>query len=97
MTTPPEPALSVVVVTRDKVATVERLIEHLRAQSVRRDLEVVVVGSSVAALDGAGELLEGFSFSQTLVFEGEFTRGRGTELGVRHVRGAIYGRKRSCG
>lgn len=89
MTTPPEPALSVVVVTRDKVATVERLIEHLRAQSVRRDIEVVVVGSSVAALDGAGELLEGFSFSQTLVFEGEFTRGRGTELGVRHARGQL--------
>jgi len=84
-----EPALSVVVVACDSVGTVRRLIEHLHAQTARRDIEVVLVGPSTAALAGADELLNGFSFLQTLVYDGKFTRGRATELGVRRARGNL--------
>ena len=89
MTVAREPALSVVVVTRDDVATVRRLIEHLHAQTVRQDIEVVLVGPSAAALAGADELLKRFAFAQTLVYEDQFTRGRGTELGVRRARASL--------
>jgi hypothetical protein len=89
MTTAPEPALSVVVVTRDRVETVSRLIEHLHAQTARDAIEVVLVGPSAAALDGSGEALKGFAFTQTLVHDGAFTRGRGTDLGVRRARGNL--------
>lgn len=85
----PEPILSVVIVTRDSVATIARLIEHLCAQTARDAIEVVLVGPSKASLNGAEQLLQPFAFSQTLVYSGAFTRGRGTELGVRHARGAL--------
>ena len=82
-----EPTLSVVVVTRDTVATVRRLIEHLSRQTVRAEIEVVLVGPNTDALRGADDILAGFPFARTLVYDGVFTRGRGTELGVRHARG----------
>jgi hypothetical protein len=84
-----EPALSVVVVTRDEVATVRRFLDHLRRQTSLADIEVVLVGPSPQALAGADALLSGFTHAQSLVCEGTFTRGSGTELGVRRARAAL--------
>src|SRR5687767_11550753 len=85
----PEPALSVVVVTRDSVATVRRFLDHLRRQTSLADIEVVLVGPSPQALAGADELLSGFAHAQSVICEGSFSRGRGTELGVRRARAAL--------
>jgi len=85
----PDPALSVIVVTRDRIATIRRLLDHLRRQTVIGDIEVVLVGPSANALAGADAALAGFACAQALVYEGAFTRGRGTELGVRSARGEM--------
>ena len=86
---PTDPALSVIVVTRDSVATVKRLIEHLQRQNVAERLELVLVGPDTASLVGAGELLIGFGRAQTVVCGGELSRGRGTECGLRHATAPI--------
>jgi len=77
------------VVTRDSVTTVKRLIEHLRRQTVVAKLELVLVGPDTASLVGARELVTGFGSAKALVCDGEFSRGRGTECGLRHATAPI--------
>ena len=91
MTAPlrPGPSLSVVIVTRDGVDSVRRLIDHLRRQTIVADIEVVLVGPDRAALAGADELLSGFGHAQAIVCDGELTRGRATERGVRAARAPL--------
>lgn len=76
-------------VTRDSVATVKRLIEHLQRQTVVAKLELVLVGPDTASLVGARELLTGFGRAQAVVCSGELSRGRGTECGLRHATAPI--------
>lgn len=82
---PTDPALSVIVVTRDCVATVKRLIEHLQRQTVAAKLEVILVGPNADAVSDARELLVGFARSRLVVCDGEILRGRGTACGLRHA------------
>jgi hypothetical protein len=84
----PEPTLSVV--TRDSVATVRRLLDHLRRQTIIGDIEVVLVGPTDESIAGAEMALAGFACAQALVYDGsKLTRGRGTELGILRARGEL--------
>ncbi|HEV2765363.1 MAG TPA: glycosyltransferase [Pyrinomonadaceae bacterium] len=59
MTEPPT-ELSVVIVTPDDFRTIRRTMRHLRAQTLRERMEVVVVAPSRASLGAAEGELEGF-------------------------------------
>ena len=84
-----EPSLSVVVVADTRIDSVRRLLDHLRRQTAVADLEVVLVGPDEAALAGADEALSGFTHAQAIAFNGELTRGRATERGVRSARAPL--------
>jgi hypothetical protein len=45
------PALSVVIVTPDRYDTIRKTVRHLRAQSVKDRLEILIVAPSAEKLD----------------------------------------------
>ena len=62
MTVGTEPALSAVVVTADRFSSIRRTVEHLRAQTVANQVELVIVRDRSASLvDAAPEELLGFN------------------------------------
>lgn len=83
MTPRSSPALSVIVVTSDGFASVQRLVDHLRRQTAVEDLELVLVAPNEQALAGTRATLADFAHARTLVCEPPFSRGRATERGVR--------------
>jgi hypothetical protein len=89
MAAPREPSLSVVVVTDTGIDSVRRLLHHLRRQTIVADLEVVLVGPDEAALAGSDEALCGFTHAQVIACDGDLTRGRATERGVRSARARL--------
>ncbi len=59
----PGPALSLVVVTPDDYTTLKPIIRHIRAQTVRDRLEIVIVAPSMTGLElNEAELAEFFAF-----------------------------------
>ncbi|HKO60826.1 MAG TPA: glycosyltransferase [Pyrinomonadaceae bacterium] len=54
------PALSVVVITPDIYATVRKTIKHLRAQSISRSMEILLLAPSAKALNVEVSEMEGF-------------------------------------
>lgn len=72
------PDMSVVIVMPDRYETIRQTIKHLRAQTVRDSLEVVIVAPSEEALDLDNLELEGFL--QFRVLEG-FLQFRVVEVG----------------
>ncbi|HYP52919.1 MAG TPA: glycosyltransferase family A protein [Pyrinomonadaceae bacterium] len=54
------PELSVILLTPDDFRTIRRTMRHLRAQTARERIEVVIVAPSRAGLGAAPEELEGF-------------------------------------
>ncbi len=83
------PALSVVIVTRDQYATIQNSLWHLYRQSVRNQLEVVIVAPSVATVDLSLPELHGF-YAVRVVAAGKISwRGAGLAVGIRHARAPI--------
>lgn len=77
------PELSVVVATPDRYETIRQTIRHLRSQTVRDRIEVVIVAPSEKALDLALEEMEPFA-SHRVVEIGEVeSLGVGNAAGVR--------------
>ena len=61
METPSAPALSVVVVATDTFSRIRRTVEHLRAQTIQSQIELLIVAESEAALDAPAAALDGFA------------------------------------
>jgi GT2 family glycosyltransferase len=57
------PEISVVIVTPDRYETIRKTIGHLRAQTIRDRLEVVIVAPSADALEADAEQLKDFARS----------------------------------
>ena len=60
------PEMSVVIITPDRFAAIRRAITHLRAQSVRDQLEVVIVAPSAEELEADDLELAPFHSVQVL-------------------------------
>lgn len=88
-TEPSLPSLSVVVVTDERIHSVRRLLDHLRRQTIVADLEVVLVGPEEAVHAEAESALCGFAHAQVIACDGELTRGKATERGVRSARARL--------
>lgn len=83
------PAMSVVVVTPDRFETVRKMVRHLRAQSVKGLMEIVLVAPSEHSLALDAEELRGFH-SYRVVEVGTFdSSARARAAGVRHSRGRV--------
>jgi glycosyltransferase involved in cell wall biosynthesis len=83
------PAMSVIVVTPDRYATVERCIRHLRAQTVRDQLELVIVAPSLAALDARPAHLSDFRWVH-LIEVGPITSvAQARAAGIRQARAPV--------
>lgn len=57
------PEISVVIITPDRYETIRKTIGHLRAQTIRDRLELVIVAPSAEALEAEPEQLEDFTWS----------------------------------
>src|SRR5882724_9114742 len=57
----PSPEMSVVIVTPDSYETIRKTVEHLRAQTVKDRLEIVIVAPSAEQATPAGRELNDFS------------------------------------
>jgi hypothetical protein len=85
----PEPALSVVITTPDTYETVRLTMRHLRVQSVRHQIELVIVGPTEEAISPEKEELAGF-WGHKLVAAGTVTSiGRANAAGVRRASAPI--------
>lgn len=83
------PEMSVVIITPDRFATIRRAIAHLRAQSVRDQLEVVIVATSADELEADDLELAPFHSVQ-VVEAGEIgSLGEANAAGVRRARAPI--------
>ena len=83
------PALSVVLVTPARFEALRTTVAHLRAQSVRERIELVIVAPSIEGLEPDPSELEGFH-SHCLVEVGAITvTGASIAAGVRAARAAI--------
>jgi GT2 family glycosyltransferase len=82
-------AMSVVIVTPDNYATIRKTMKHLRAQTVREQLEIVIVAPSAETLDlDDAELAP---FFQYCVVEVGVVRsiGEGNATGVQHANAPL--------
>lgn len=87
----PPPALSVVLVAPSEMATIGRTMQHLRAQTAHRVMEVILVVPSAADLDL--EALGRSQFAALRVVEaGAIThRGAAAALGIGQATAAVVG------
>lgn len=83
------PDMSVVVVTPDRYETVRKTIRHLRVQSVRDRLEIVIVAPSAQGLDlDESELRDFFQFRVIEVGPINST-ARARAIGIQHARAPV--------
>jgi GT2 family glycosyltransferase len=83
------PDMSVVLVTPDRYDTIRQTINHLKAQTVRRRLEIVIVTPSLEGLHFDKAELSGF-FQSCIVEFGEIKSiGEGNAAGVRRASAPI--------
>lgn len=83
------PELSVVLITPDRYETVRETVEHLRAQTARDRLEVVIVAPSMEGLDLDVSGLEDF-LGYRVVEVGEIrSTGKALAAGIRHASAAV--------
>src|SRR5262249_25604798 len=66
------PEMSIVIVTPDRYDTIRQTVEHLRAQTVRDRLELVIVAPSASELAVSDSPIHDF-FQVRVVAVGEFT------------------------
>jgi hypothetical protein len=83
------PPLSVILVTPGSFEAIRKSIDHVRAQSVRDRLELVVVAPSEAELGLDAAALEGFRSWKVVPLGGIPTLGAALAAGVRAARGDV--------
>ncbi len=62
----PVPKLAVVIATRDGFGTIRRTVEHLRAQTVRREMELLIVAPNRELLGLDPQAVDGFARCQVV-------------------------------
>jgi hypothetical protein len=85
----PEPALSVLVFTPDAPATMRHTLAALGRQTLRAQIEVVLVGPTESALRVPDESIAGFAAVQRVVVERFESLGQVTAAGVRAASAAL--------
>jgi hypothetical protein len=88
-TTPLEPEMSVVLVTADGYANIQTTLEHLRAQTARDQLEVVIVAPPGEGLRLDSRDMEGFHSCQVVPFAPLPSMGAARAAAVRAARAPI--------
>ena len=83
------PALSVVLVTKDSFATIRKTVSHLRAQTVREAIELVVVAPSRSALALDHGLVNGFACHTVVEVGVVVTIGAANAAGIGRARARI--------
>jgi hypothetical protein len=77
------PLMSVIVITPDGLGTVGRTMAHMRNQTVRRDLEVVLVGPGVTGQAAASGVESTFGAVRTVDVESMGSTARARAAGIR--------------
>src|SRR5271165_5656344 len=84
------PAMSVVVITPDGYETIATVLRHLEAQSVKRQLEVVIVAPATDAIPLDAPELQGFHKVQLVPFAGVVSSTSAARVaGVRAARAPV--------
>jgi len=83
------PVLSVLLATPGRYATIRRTLDHLLAQSIRHQLEVVIVASSMETLQPDDTELSRFHSYQVVELGSIRSVGSANAAGVRHARAPI--------
>ena len=84
-----QPLMSVVIVTPDEFRTIQKTISHLQSQTVRENLEIIVVAPSLAGLRMDDGAMQGFART-TVVEAGQIISiGRANARGVRRAAAPI--------
>jgi hypothetical protein len=86
---PGDPLLSVVIVTPDCYETIRITMRHLRAQTARQSIEIVILGPSRDAIRPPAEDLLEFHSHQLIALGTVASIGRANAAGVRHARAPI--------
>ncbi len=85
----PEPVLSVLVFTPDEPSTMRHTLAALGRQTIRGQIELVLVGPSAAALRVPEETIMGFAAVKRVVVEPFESLGHVTAAGVREASAAL--------
>lgn len=83
------PLLSVVICTPDDYETIRITMRHLRAQTARASVELVIVGPSEQSIRPAPEDVEGFHSYQLIALGTITSIGRANAAGVRRARAPL--------
>jgi GT2 family glycosyltransferase len=83
------PAMSVVLITPDTYAAIRKTISHLRAQTMSRQLELVMVAPSAARLDPDKSELHEFCGFRIVELGPIRSTGRALAEGIRHATAPI--------
>jgi len=85
------PALSVVIVAVRGTASIEHTLRHLRAQTARRSIEVIVVASSSDAVDREALGASEFASFRVVPVGPILQRGRAAAVGMLAARAPVVG------
>jgi hypothetical protein len=77
------PELAVILITPDRYETIRKTVEMLRAQTARRQLELVIVSPSASTLEPDGEQLRDFSWVRTVEVDEFVSTAQARAAGVR--------------
>lgn len=83
------PAMSVVVIAPDCYDTIRRTVEHLRAQTARDRLELLIVAPAARALQDRTSQLEGFARVRVIEVGGIKSTAQANAAGVRAASGPV--------
>src|SRR5580700_3453714 len=84
------PAMSVVVIAPDRYDTVGTVLRHLKAQSIQRELEVVLVAPAAGVIPLDAPELQGFHDVQVVPFAGILSSPAAARVaGVRAARAPV--------
>lgn len=83
------PAISVILATPDCYETIRKTVSHLRAQSVSKQLELIIIAPSAAALNLVEDDMKDI-FRYRVVEAGRIRSvGSANALGIRHASGSV--------
>lgn len=83
------PALSAILVTFDNYTILRTTIEHLRAQTARDQMELVIVAPRASTLHPDMDALNDFGMFQVVEASGLTTYGKGWAAGIRAARAPV--------
>ena len=84
-----DPLLSVVLATPDSYETIRVTMRHLRAQTERASIELVIIGPSEQSIQPPAEDLQGFHSHQLIALGPITSIGRANAAGVRNARAPL--------